>query len=302
MKSNFPLPVNLNISLTLRRFLIYLWRENLNMIIQRIFYSLHRNKIIVLLFPLLLLMLACGQDKPIEPESSPALKLNTLTAKEKSAGWELLFDGKTFSGWRGIGLDNIPEGHWVIEEGAIKKVPSGKVPLQEDGQPLEGGDIMTIETFEDFELTLEWKIFPAGNSGIKYNVSEEMSVSNPPAHSALGFEYQILDDNLHPDGQRGGLYTASALYDLVEPQGKILKPVGEFNSTRILLQGQHGEHWLNGRKVLEYEMNTAEFTALVSKSKYKNYEGFADKRSGHIIIQDHTSAAWFRNIKIRKIK
>ena len=263
---------------------------------------MRRHKNVLFLFTVLLLFAACGQDKPIEPESSPALELNTLTADEKAAGWELLFDGETLDGWRGIGVEIIPEGHWTIEEGTIKKVPSGKVPLQEDGQPLKGGDIMTTETFEDFELYLEWKIVPAGNSGIKYNVSEDMSVSNPPSHSALGFEYQILDDDLHADGQRGGQYTASALYDLVEPQGKILKPVGEFNSTRILLQGQRGEHWLNGTKVLEYDMDTDEFKALVSKSKYKDYEGFADKRSGHIIIQDHTSAAWFRNIKIRKIK
>ena len=272
------------------------------MLIQRIFFDLRRNKNIVFFIPLLLLFGACGQEKPVDPESFSAEELNTLTAEEKAAGWELLFDGETFNGWRGIGLENIPEGHWIIEDKAIKKVPSGKVPLQEDGQPLEGGDIMTIETFEDFELYLEWKIVPAGNSGIKYNVSEEMSVSNPPSHGALGFEYQILDDDLHVDGQRGGLYRASALYDLVEPQGKTLKPVGEFNSTRILLQGQHGEHWLNGTKVLEYDMDTDEFKALISKSKYKDYEGFADKRSGHIIIQDHTSAAWFRNIKIRKIK
>lgn len=272
------------------------------MIIQRVLFCLHRNKNIVLLFPLLLLLAVCGQEKSIEPKSSSNPELNTLTAEEQAVGWELLFDGKTFNGWRGINLEVIPVGHWTIEDGAIKKVPSGRVPLQEDGQPLEGGDIMTTETFEDFELYLEWKIVPAGNSGIKYNVSEDMSTSNPPPHSALGFEYQILDDDLHPDGQRGGLYTASALYDLVEPKGKTLKPVGEFNSTRIFLQGQHGEHWLNGTKVLEYDMDTDEFKALVAKSKYKDYESFADKRSGHIVIQDHTSAAWFRNIKIRKIK
>jgi len=272
------------------------------MVIQRAFFYMRKNKNVVLFIPLMLLLMACGQEQSIEPEFSSAVELNTLSEEEKAAGWKLLFDGETFNGWRGIGLENIPEGHWTIEDGAIKKVPSGRVPLQEDGQPLEGGDIMTTETFEDFELYLEWKIVPAGNSGIKYNVSEDMSASNPPPRSALGFEYQILDDDLHPDGERGGLYTASALYDLVEPQGKALKPVGEFNSTRILFEGKHGEHWLNGNKVLEYNMDTDEFNTLVAKSKYKDYEGFADKRSGHIIIQDHTSAAWFRNIKIRKIK
>jgi hypothetical protein len=270
--------------------------------LQRLLFHLHRHKNFFFLFPLLLIFAACGQDKTVEPNSSPAMELNTLTAEEKAAGWVLLFDGESFNGWRGIGLENIPEGHWTIEDEAIKKIPSGQVQLQEDGQPLEGGDIMTTETYEDFELTLEWKIVPAGNSGIKYNVSEAMSAANAPPRGALGFEYQILDDDLHPDGQRGGKYTASALYDLVEPQGKILNPVGEFNSTRILFKGQHGEHWLNGIKVLEYDMDTDDFNALVAQSKYKDYEGFADKRSGHIVIQDHTSAAWFRNIKIRKIK
>lgn len=272
------------------------------MLNQSVFFYLRKNKTILFLIPLLLFSAVCGQEKSVEPNPSSEVELNSLTAEEKAAGWELLFDGKTFDGWRGVGLENIPEGHWIIEDSAIKKVPSGNVPLQPDGQPLEGGDIMTIATFEDFELSLEWKIVPAGNSGIKYNVDEDMSVLNPPPHSALGFEYQILDDDLHPDGQRGGRYSASALYDLVEPSGKILKPVGEFNSTRVLLQGQHGEHWLNGTKVLEFDMDTDEFKALVAKSKYKGYKGFADKRSGHIIIQDHTSAASFRNIKIRKIK
>ena len=272
------------------------------MFIQTVFFYLYKNKNLFFLFPVLFLLSVCGQDQSTESESSLLAEHNTLTAEERAAGWELLFDGKTFNGWRGIGSDRIPEGHWAIEEGAIKKIPSGRVPLQEDGQPLEGGDIMTEETFEDFELYFEWKIIPAGNSGIKYNVSEEMSASNPPPRGALGFEYQLLDDDLHPDALRGGLYTASSLYDLVAPQGKTLKPVGEFNSARILLQGYHGEHWLNGIKVLEYDMDTDEFKALIAKSKYKNYAGFADKRRGHIVIQDHTSATWFRNIKIRRIK
>ncbi len=270
--------------------------------IKRVLYNLCRNRNLVLLISIFLLLAVCGKEKPVNPESFSAQELNTLTAEEKAEEWTLLFDGKTFNGWRGIGLENIPEGHWTIEDGAIKKIPSGKVSLQEDGQPLVGGDIMTTETFEDFELYWEWKIVPAGNSGIKYNVSENMSASNPPPHGALGFEYQILDDDLHSDGQRGGRYTASALYDLVEPIGKELKPVGEFNTSQIIMKGQHGEHWLNGTKVLEYDMDTDEFKALVAKSKYKDYEGFADKRSGHIVIQDHTSAAWFRNIKIRIFK
>lgn len=246
--------------------------------------------------------LSCVSNQETEPSSTTAPELNVLTATEKAEGWILLFDGKTFTGWRGLGRERIPEGHWIIDNGTIKKVPSGDVPQQEDGQPLQGGDIMTARSFENFELYLEWKICPAGNSGIKYNVSEEMSISYPPPYAALGFEYQILDDEKHPDAQRGTNRTSAALYDLIAPEGKILKPAGEFNTARIIFRGNHGEHWLNGKKVLEYELGTPQMDVLLAKSKYRNIQGFADKRKGYIILQDHTDAAWFRNIKIREIK
>jgi hypothetical protein len=255
---------------------------------------------IAVLFPVLLLAcaaLTAGGPPVQEPAgtSSP----NTLTPEEKAQGWVLLFDGRTFSGWRGLGRDRIPEKHWVIEDGAIKKVPSKNVPLQADGQPLEGGDLMTIATFENFELAFEWKISPGGNSGVKYNVSEEMSMANPPKYAALGFEYQILDDDLHPDAKNGPNRTAAALYDLIAPQGKKLHPVGEFNSAKIVFRGLHGEHWLNGVKILEYDLGTPLMRELLAKSKYKDIRGFADKRRGHIVLQDHTDAVWFRSLKIR---
>jgi len=246
--------------------------------------------------------LSCSQKEKSESLIETQHKPNTLTEKEKNEGWILLFDGKSFDGWRGLGQESIPEGQWIIEDGAIKKVPSGEVPLQEDGQPLQGGDILTVRTFENFELYLEWKINPAGNSGIKYNVSEEMSTSHPPAHAALGFEYQILDDENHPDAKAGADRTAAALYDLIGPEGKTLKPPGEFNTARILFKGNHGEHWLNGVKVLEYELEAPEMESLLAASKYRVYPDFAKKRNGHIVIQDHTDAAWFRSIKIREIK
>ncbi len=258
--------------------------------------------ICLVLFIFSTFFLSCSQKETSESLIETQHKPNTLTKKEKNEGWILLFDGKSLDGWRGLGREGIPEGHWVIEDGAIKKVPSGEVPLQEDGQPIEGGDILTVRTFEDFELYLEWKISPAGNSGIKYNVSEEMSTSHPPRHAALGFEYQILDDENHPDAKAGTDRTAAALYDLIAPDGKTLKPPGEFNSARILFKGNHGEHWLNGVKVLEYELETPEMESLLAASKYRIYPDFGKKRKGHIVIQDHTDAAWFRNIKIREIK
>jgi hypothetical protein len=269
--------------------------------------SLLKGLILVLLFAL---FLSCGSKQEAEPEdqkpvanrASETSNLNILTDKEKAEGWTLLFDGKSFEGWRGLGREGIPEGHWIIEDGAIKKVPSENVPLQEDGQPLVGGDLMTVQTFENFELSFEWKISPAGNSGIKYNVSEEMSTAYPPKFAALGFEYQILDDEGHPDAQVSDTHTSAALYDLIAPAGKNLKPVGEFNTSRIVFNENHGEHWLNGTKVLEYDLGTPEMNALITASKYKDIPDFAKKRTGHIVLQDHTDAVWFRNIKIRIIE
>lgn len=251
---------------------------------------------------IVIISLSCTSEQESSSILQSAPQLNTLTDTEKAEGWILLFDGKTFNGWRGLGRDGIPEGHWVIGEGAIKKVPSRDVPLQEDGQPLKGGDIMTTRSFENFELYLEWKISPAGNSGIKYNVSEEMSISYPPKYAALGFEYQILDDENHPDAKMGTNRTAASLYDLIAPEGKFLEHVGEFNTTRIIFRGNRGEHWLNGVKVLEYELGTPRMDALLAASKYKNIPGFGKKRKGHIVLQDHTDAVWFRNIKIREFK
>jgi hypothetical protein len=227
---------------------------------------------------------------------------NTLSVEERDAGWRLLFDGQTFAGWRGLGRDSIPAAHWLIEDGTIRKVASGQVPTAADGQPLVGGDILTVETFKNFELKLEWRVSPGGNSGIKYNVSEEMSTSLPPPHAALGFEYQILDDDLHPDGRAGPNRTAAALYDLVPPgPRKRLRPVGEFNEARIVFRDGDGEHWLNGDKVVEFDIASAEFDSLLAASKYSPIPAFAEKRDGHIVLQDHGDDVWFRNIKIREL-
>jgi hypothetical protein len=250
-------------------------------------------------FLLILGLTACGTGTEEEKPSAIDNRINTLSSNEKAEGWILLFNGLDFEGWRGLGRESIPEGHWTVENGFLKKIPSGDVPLQEDGQPVEGGDILTEETFEDFDLRFEWKICPGGNSGIKYNVSESMSVSFPPEFAALGFEYQILDDNGHPDAQNGANRTAAALYDISAPGNKNLKPVGEWNSGRIFFKGNHGEHWLNGQKVLEFDLDTPEMEKRLKASKYSIYEGYGLKRKGHIVIQDHTDAAWYRNIKIK---
>ncbi len=171
---------------------------------------------------------------------------NTLTDIEKEEGWELLFNGKTLEGWRGFGMDNAPDG-WVVEDGMIKILPKTDWPRQADGQPILGADLITVETYKDFELVWDWKIEPGGNSGVKYNVSEELSLSYPPKGCALGFEYQMMDDT----GLSGRSLNNStgALYDLVAPaKEKLLNPIGEFNTSRIVFRGNRGEHWLNAKK------------------------------------------------------
>jgi hypothetical protein len=258
------------------------------------------------LYLLTLLLLVCYGSLSCEPargsKSGPdPLEQNRLSTAEQDEGWILLFDGTTFDGWRGIGRPDVPEGHWVIDNGTIKKVASGEVPVQADGQPLQGGDIMTERTFRNFELFLEWRISPGGNSGIKYNVSEEMSMTTPPRTAAIGFEYQILDDTSHPDAENGENRTAGALYDLIPPAGKLLKPVGGYNTARIIFNNGHGEHWLNSTKVLEYNLDSDRFRMFLRRSKYRGIPGFADIRDGHIVLQDHTDTVWYRNIKIREL-
>jgi hypothetical protein len=228
--------------------------------------------------------------------------LNSLSERERAEGWKLLFDGETFSGWRGLGREGIPESHWVIEEGNIRKVASGAVPTAADGQPLEGGDIMTVDTYENFELAWEWKVAPGANSGVKYNVSEEMSQASPPQYAALGFEYQILDDEKHPDAKNGPNRTAAALYDLAAPsQHKLLNPVGDYNHSRIIFHGKHGEHWLNGEKAVEFDLDSDAFKVWLEASKYQPIPEFAEKRKGHIVLQDHGDDVCFRNIRIREL-
>ncbi len=172
---------------------------------------------------------------------------------------------------------------------------------------------MTVETFGDFELSWEWKVTPGANSGVKYNVSEELSVgqggqltpaavaqgSIAPHHSALGFEYQMLDDDRHPDGQLA-THRAGALYDLFAPnEQKQLRPVGQWNQSKVVLRGNHGEHWLNGEKIVEFELGTAHMDSALAASKYHSIPGFAERRKGHIVLQDHGDEVYFRIIKVR---
>jgi hypothetical protein len=246
---------------------------------------------------LLVILSSCVENKSKSEEITGP---NQLTKEEIAEGWQLLFDGKTFDGWRGIGIDVVPEGHWKIEDNSIRKISSGEVPTIADGQPLKGGDLITNQTFNNFELKFEWKISKGGNSGVKYNVIEEVSINNGST-SALGYEYQVLDDDNHADNVNP-THRSSSLYDMIEAEGKNTKPVGEFNSSRIVFNKNHGEHWLNGVKVVEYDINSPEFEILFKKSKYRDKEEFTNHKIAHIVLQDHGDDCWYRNIKIRELK
>src|SRR5215510_1719232 len=248
--------------------------------------------LMILLFTLVV-QTAAQKKSGYGDKASSATPANTLTTAEKAAGWKLLFDGKTTNGWRGFRWEKFPEEGWAIEDGAIKHVAGNGEQSQ------NGGDIITVEQYDNFELQLEWRISPGGNSGINYLIAEEMVKSG---YSGLGFEMQVLDDDRHPDAKMGknGNRTAGALYDLIAPKNKVLHPVGEWNQVRLIVQGNHVEHWLNGAKVVEYELGSPQLKALIAESKYTNIQGFVEVRKGHILLQDHGNEVCFRNIKLRK--
>jgi acetyl esterase/lipase len=228
-------------------------------------------------------------------------KMNSLSAGETKAGWKLLFDGRTFNGWTGLGKDRIPSGSWKIEDGMIHKVNTGSLTQMPDGQPVEGGDIVTVASYENFELVFDWKILKGGNSGVKYNLYNQKSADGKASYSALGFEYQLLDDgDISYKSLLPSQYTGS-LYEMIAAKNILLKPLGEFNNSRIVVKGNHAEHWLNGAKVVEYDFGSKELEAGYKKSKFNKFPGFAEKRSSGIVLQNHTEEAWFRNIKIREL-
>lgn len=226
----------------------------------------------------------------------PAIsKYNELTLTEEKQGWKLLFDGKTSEGWRGAKLKDFPKGGWTIEEGILTIHESG------GGESDQAGDIVTKKKYKDFMLRVDFKITEGANSGIKYYVDTEL---NKGKGSSIGLEYQILDDKRHPDAKLGnheGSRTLGSLYDLIKARNKYPKPIGEWNNALIISKGNHVEHWLNGRKLLEYERKSPEYKKLVAESKYKKWAGFGELEEGHILLQDHGNTVSYRNVKIREL-
>jgi hypothetical protein len=242
---------------------------------------------------------------------------NHLTDREKAAGWRLLFDGTSFAGWEDPARKSPPGDSFSIEDGCLKAAPHPRITE----------DLFTTDTFRDFELDFDWKISPAGNSGIKYRIQDRvflapgftgkfedlvnMTLKNRRAgrlekgqEYVVGFEYQLLDDSANPDALRGGTHQAGALYDMVAPAKNMTRPVGEWNHSRLVVKGDHVEHWMNGVKVVDASLDApaaAERTAgrWGAGSPVYNLLVKHPKQACQISLQNHDSAAWFKNLKLR---
>lgn len=214
-----------------------------------------------------------------------AESINERTEEDKAGGWNLLFDGKTTKGWHNFKSKMVRTNTWVVEDGWLHC-------LGKEG----GSDIISDGEFDNFDLQWEWKNVPAGNSGLKYFVLETRQ-------SPLGHEYQMIDDERNSDAKLAkGKRITGSFYDVIKPERiDLAKPPGEINRSRVVVRGNHVEHWLNGAKVLEYSCDSEALKTALQESKFKNTAGFGEKVTGHILLQDHHSEVWFRNIKIRKL-
>ena len=231
-------------------------------------------------FGLVLLALACA---PQNSETTVSASPNSLSRAEDSSGWKLLFDGRTTNGWRGYKRQDVPD-NWSVADGVLQ-VAAGK-----------SGDIITRDQYHNFDLMLDWKIAPGGNSGVMYR-----SLETEDYIWRTALEMQILDDARHSDG-KDPLTSAGSMFAVYPAPRGIVKPAGEWNTARLLVQGNHVEHWLNGTKLLEYELGSEDFKARVAASKFKTMPNFGKAATGYIGLQAHggpNDHVEFRNIKIR---
>ncbi|HMR91884.1 MAG TPA: DUF1080 domain-containing protein, partial [Chitinophagaceae bacterium] len=221
---------------------------------------------------------------------------NFLSPQEKKDGWKLLFDGHTSNGWKGAYKSGFPEKGWAIQNGLLSVAPS------DGGESTNGGDIVTIDKFSTFDLSFDFKLTAGANSGVKYFVT----LSENNTGSAIGLEYQLLDDKLHPDAKMGrdGNRTLASLYDLIkaEKTERFTRPPGQWNTGRVIVYPDNKvEHYLNGVKVLEYQRGSAAYRELVAISKYHVWPNFGEAKEGYILLQDHGNEVSFRSIKIRRL-
>jgi len=215
-----------------------------------------------------------------------AVSATALSAADAKAGeWRPLFDGKTTAGWRGYKSPDVPAG-WAVQDGVLIK----------DGKT-RSGDLVTKDQYGDFELEFDWKLAPGGNAGVLYRGTEEYDHIYWSAP-----EYQLLDDAAHADG-KNRLTSAGSAYALYPPPAGVVKPAGEWNSSRIVARGPHVEHWLNGKKVVEYELWSPDWEGKVKASKFKDWPNYGRAKKGYIAIQgDHEGELALRNIRIRELK
>lgn len=229
---------------------------------------------------------------------------NQLTELEKYQGWELLWDGKTTNGWRGAKLEHFPEKGWSISDGLLRVHDSG------GEESAHGGDIVTKKKYKDFILEVDFSLTKGANSGIKYFVDTEL---NQGKGSSIGCEFQILDDQHHPDAKKGvnGNRTIASLYDLIRanglefnphlPREKYVNGYDQWNRARVVVKGKKVQHFMNGLKMVEYERDTQMWRALVAYSKYNVWPNFGEYEKGHILLQDHGDKVEFKNIKIKEL-
>lgn len=255
------------------------------------------------MFIICLAVVACNGKQSYEnkteqiynPEIEISSTSNKLSTAEFADGWELLWDGKTTEGWRGARLTGFPQNGWIIEDGLLK------VQKSDGGESTNGGDIVTTRKYKNFILKVDFKITEGANSGIKYFVNPDL---NTGEGSAIGCEYQILDDDRHPDAQMGidGNRTVGSLYDMIPALASKPFKKDRFNTAMIIAKDYHVEHWMNGEKIVEYTRNNQMWNALVSYSKYRDWPDFGNAEEGNILLQDHGDEVWFKNIKIKELK
>jgi hypothetical protein len=220
--------------------------------------------------------------------SKAAAAANTLTAAEQREGWTLLFDGSSLKGWRGYKKPDATGSRWKVEDGWLTLPP-------DNGQDTRGArDIISTGTFDQFDLRWEWRIAQGGNSGVKYFILEDLD-------SAIGHEYQIIDDERHPDAKIGPKRQTAALYDVLAASNRPMKPAGELNTSRVVVNGTSVEHFLNGKSVLKYELDSPALKAAIAESKFKDVARFGKPQNGHILLQDHGNQVWFRNVRIKRL-
>jgi hypothetical protein len=237
-------------------------------------FAIHFKRLSLFVVPVLLAGHLHAAGATLPPQQ------NTLNEAERQGGWKLLFDGRTTAGWHNFGKPSITTTNgWVVKDGWLTKVAK-----------MRGGDILSQQKFTDFELRWEWRIPPRANNGLKYFIVEE--------RGGIGHEYQMIDDSVIKT--RKGM-TAS-FYDVLPPKDHApVRLAPEINESRVLVQGNHVEHWLNGEKVLEYECGSSEVLEAVAKSKFKTVKDFGTKVRGPILLTDHSDEASYRNIKIREL-